>query len=176
MLKYYTYLWLRWDGTPYYVGKGAGQRAFFTGWHKVSCPKDKSRILVEYHLSEQDAYEAEKFLISFYGREDLGTGRLLNKTNGGEGGNTTGGKPLSFEHREKIRIALLGIKRPYMIERNKSEQMRIACRKKRPWSNESKQRLSSARKGKHFPNIAISQREVIKTRKRDSLGRLMKNA
>jgi len=27
-VEFYTYLWLREDGTPYYVGKGCGKRAF----------------------------------------------------------------------------------------------------------------------------------------------------
>jgi|ERR1035437_76239 hypothetical protein len=76
---FYTYLWLREDGTPYYVGKGKAQRAWRTG----SPPAE--RVIVQEHISEDDAYTAECFLISHYGRIDLGTGCLRNYTDGGEG-------------------------------------------------------------------------------------------
>lgn len=75
----YTYMWLREDGTPYYVGKGTGERAF----RKGSPPRE--RILLELHESEADAFTAEKFLIAYYGRKDNGTGILRNLTDGGEG-------------------------------------------------------------------------------------------
>ena len=83
---YYTYLWLREDGTPYYVGKGKGNRAFINHRkRRVRVPKDSERIIVQEHFNEEEAFESEKFLISFFGREDLGLGFLLNRTDGGEG-------------------------------------------------------------------------------------------
>ena len=82
---FYTYLWLRVDGTPYYVGKGCKRRGLRSYAHNVNCPKDKERILIQEWPSEQDAFAAEIFLISFYGRKDLKTGVLLNRTDGGQG-------------------------------------------------------------------------------------------
>jgi hypothetical protein len=82
---FYTYLWLRYDGTPYYVGKGRDNRGFINDGHCVHCPDDSSRILIQYHPSEQEAFEAEVFFISYFGRKDLGTGILYNRTDGGEG-------------------------------------------------------------------------------------------
>jgi len=85
---FYAYIWLRQDGTPYYVGKSQDDRnnRAFTSWgHNVPCPEDASRIIVQYYESEAEAFDAERFFIAFYGRADLGLGRLRNLTDGGEG-------------------------------------------------------------------------------------------
>jgi NUMOD3 motif len=78
-MNFYTYMWLREDGTPYYVGKGRGKRAYRNG-----CP-DCARIVVQEWPDEFTAFEEEKRLIAQYGRKDLGTGILINLTDGGEG-------------------------------------------------------------------------------------------
>lgn len=84
---FYVYTYLREDGTPYYVGKGSGDRAY-KKWNKKDTkpPKDQTRIvIVEDNLDEQSAFDLEIKLIAQYGRKDLGTGILYNKTDGGEG-------------------------------------------------------------------------------------------
>jgi hypothetical protein len=81
---FYTYLWLREDGTPYYAGKGKGNRGFESRGHRVHCPP-LERIIIQEWVSETEAFEAEKFLILYYGRKDLGTGYLVNLSDGGEG-------------------------------------------------------------------------------------------
>lgn len=82
---YYVYVYLREDDTPYYVGKGKGNR-IHDKRHNVTVPKDENRrkILCE-NLTEKEALSLETSLISQYGRKDLGTGILRNMTNGGEG-------------------------------------------------------------------------------------------
>jgi hypothetical protein len=102
---FYTYLYLREDGTPYYVGKGKGRRAFRKGQRQFNVPVDKSNILIQEFESEADAFEAEKFLIEYYGRKDLGAGCLRNLTDGGEGGS---GRVVSDSIKEQLRLRMLG--------------------------------------------------------------------
>jgi hypothetical protein len=83
-MQFYAYLWLREDGTPYYAGKGKGRRAFRL--HEcISPPTDRAKILIFLRESELAAFETERELISNWGRLDLGTGCLRNRTNGGDG-------------------------------------------------------------------------------------------
>lgn len=102
---FYVYQYLREDGTPYYIGKGSGNRAY-KKWSKkdIKPPADKSRVvIVKDNLTEEEAFELEKKLISEHGRKDLGTGILRNKTNGGEGssGHKTGGWKWSEESKNR---------------------------------------------------------------------------
>ena len=84
--KYYVYLYLREDGTPYYVGKGQGRRAFKNSRRRMKKPSDKTKIIFHSeNLTEHDAFALEKELIEKYGRKDNDTGILRNLTNGGEG-------------------------------------------------------------------------------------------
>jgi len=96
---FYTYLWLRYDGTPYYVGKGREERAWVSGSHRLNRPKFDFLIIVQEFPCEQDAFAAERFLIAYYGRKDLGTGCLRNLTDGGEGAS---GAVLTEEHKAAI--------------------------------------------------------------------------
>jgi hypothetical protein len=83
---YYTYAYLREDRTPYYVGKGKGTRAYRKNRVGVKPPKNRSRILIlKKDITEEEAFKHEIYMISVFGRKDLGTGILHNKTNGGEG-------------------------------------------------------------------------------------------
>jgi hypothetical protein len=80
--KYYTYAFLREDGTPYYIGKGNGRRAYRTSSKSVPIP-EKSRILIlKRNLDKEEAYRHERYMIFIFGREDLGEGILLNRADG----------------------------------------------------------------------------------------------
>ena len=84
--KYYVYAYLREDDSPYYIGKGKDKRAWTKGKDEVGKPTDDSRIVIlRENLTNEEAKDIEIELIAQYGRKDLGTGILRNKTPGGDG-------------------------------------------------------------------------------------------
>jgi hypothetical protein len=105
---YYTYLWLRENGSPYYIGKGKGIRAYTSASHGVHCPPFKECIIVCPAASEADAFETEIALIWYYGRKDLGTGCLRNLTDGGENPPSAKGRKMSARNKAALRKRMSG--------------------------------------------------------------------
>lgn len=100
-MEYYTYAYLREDGTPYYIGKGKGDRINDMNGRPTKPPKDKSRrIYLKCNLTEQEAFKHEVYMIFLFGRKDIGTGILRNKSNGGEGNS---GLVVSQKNKEILR-------------------------------------------------------------------------
>jgi len=103
MNNFYTYAYLREDGTPYYIGKGRGRRAYEKGNRKVKPPANRDRILIlKKNLTESEAFKHEVYMIFVFGRKHTGTGILMNFTEGGEG---VAGLVHTEESREKMRKA-----------------------------------------------------------------------
>jgi len=136
---FYTYLYLREDGTPYYVGKGSRKRRALMP-HRVGVPS-QDRILWQEHPTEDDALFAERFLIAYYGREDLGRGRLLNLTDGGEQGPTGLVVPehVRQKHRGPKSGKALAAIRAAIAKRGKWQQ---------PHTEATKKKISQANKGR----------------------------
>ncbi|MFZ3216331.1 MAG: NUMOD3 domain-containing DNA-binding protein [Candidatus Acidiferrales bacterium] len=113
--QFYSYLWLRENGEPYYAGKGKDDRAFAVKTHKVNPPSDRSYILVFPMLSEAEAFESEKAMIWLFGRQDNGTGCLKNVTNGGGG---TSGYIVPEESRRRMGISQRGNQNSVVYKRS----------------------------------------------------------
>jgi hypothetical protein len=164
-MQYYTYAYLREDGTPYYIGKGKGNRAYRRRKKDIKPPKDKSRIiLLKQNLIEEEAFKHEIYMIAVFGRKDLGTGILHNKTNGGEGvvnmsevtkrkiSIARKGIIFSEKHRENIGNAFRGKK--LSDERRKQ----ISVQSKKNWENpEYRQKVSLSSKKNCKPPIRIGK-------------------
>ena len=141
-MEYYTYAYLREDGTPYYIGKGSGRRAYVKN-HRINLPRDKNKIIfLKRQLTEQEAFKHEEYMIAVFGRKDLGAGILHNLSDGGDGGAS------GYKHTEDTC-------------RFRSERMKgNKIWKGRNHSDTSKQKVREARKGKKLSNNHI---ENLKT-------------
>jgi hypothetical protein len=108
---YYVYAYIRNKttengpaGSPYYIGKGKYNRA----WQPHHTPRDQSYILIlEENLTELGAFAIERRLIRWYGRLDLGTGILRNRTDGGDG---SAGR-IGQKHSEETKAHLSKVKK-----------------------------------------------------------------
>lgn len=93
--------------TPFYIGKGKGNRKYHHWWRRKHHSNNLLRailqecddlcqlpIIKDLYVSEdeQDVLKKEVETIKLIGRLDLGTGSLCNKTTGGEGFGNTGTK------------------------------------------------------------------------------------
>ena len=108
-MEYYTYAYLREDGTPYYIGKGKGFRLYVKK-RIVPLPSKDRIIYLKRNLTEQEAIKHEIYMIAVYGRKDNGTGILRNLTDGGEG---TSGKIISEEQKKSHSLRMSGTNHPF---------------------------------------------------------------
>jgi hypothetical protein len=166
MPGFYTYLWLREDGSPYYVGKGKGMRGFTSRDHNVKCPKNSDLIIVQDWLSEEQAFEAEKFFIAYYGRIVDGTGCLRNITEGGTGGGTMTGHTHTMETRQKMSTAAISrhagsrlsfAGRTHSLETKTKMSEKASARINRFVSEETRQKMSTALRGRTYPERQYSE-------------------
>jgi hypothetical protein len=144
-MNYYVYQYLRENGTPYYIGKGKGKRAWLS--HKREngvnlLPKNQDRIqILKENLTEEEALELEVKLTSYYGRKDKGTGILRNMTDGGEGSTGRVYKHAE-ETKKKISSALKGKqKKPFTDDHKHNMTLAALARTREAFSEEHKNNM-----------------------------------
>lgn len=163
---FYVYAYLRSsDLTPYYIGKGSGDRAYVQH-RNVSkksgtwTPSNRARIvIVEQMLSEIGALAIERRLIAWYGRKDIETGILHNRTEGGDG---TSGRIVSESCRQSMSAKLKG--------RISPTKGLVAWNKGIPMTAEAKLQASASLSGRPTWNkgIPASAESNIKRKKAQS--------
>ena len=106
---FYVYVYFFLDGRPAYVGKGHGDR--WRGGHSNKQLNGAVRnaggslpvVVVRDGLTEVEAFATEIAFIVAIGRADLGTGPLLNHTDGGQG-------VVGLRHREELKARMRELK------------------------------------------------------------------
>ena len=143
-MEYYTYAYLREDGTPYYIGKGKAGR-ITNSLHRIAIPKNEERIIyLKKNLTDEEARKHEIYMIAILGRKDLGTGILRNMTDGGEG---CAGRRVSEETKKKLSEIHKGRK---FTEEHRKKLSEAA--KKKIFTNDHRKNMSIGLKGKKNPS------------------------
>jgi hypothetical protein len=167
---YYVYAYLRkTDNTPYYIGKGKNSRAYVK--HKgLTVPKNISKIVIlENNLTEIGALALERRMIRWYGRKDIHTGVLLNRTEGGDG---VSGLKHSEKTRKQISLSSSGCNNPN-FGKPRSEEFKEKLRSKlkgKPLSEETRKKMSEAAKVRKI-NGMQGKRHTEETKKKISLNK-----
>ena len=151
--NYYVYMYLRENGTPYYIGKGKGNRAYSRSHRAILPPNDITKIeMLAQNLTEEQAFSIEIFFIALYGRLDINTGTLENRTDGGEG---SSGRYCSEETIAKMSEKAMGNK--HSLGRKHTNESKAKMSEKalgrkhflgRKHTNESKAKMSEKALGR----------------------------
>lgn len=148
MLEFYVCAYIRSKdfktakaGTPYYIGKGSGYRAWKkSNKHIVTVPTNvKNIVILESNLIEIGAFALDRRYINWHRRKDLGTGILINLTNGGEGSSRSIHSQKSIDKYKTLfsqKIELFGVE--YASHSETAKQLTISRKSISRWFSDGK--------------------------------------
>jgi hypothetical protein len=134
---FYTYIYFNPEtDVPFYVGKGKDDRANthikgLSSGNKYAMGRIRNlrakgiepTVEIIHTTNETAAFWLERCFIAAYGRKDLGTGSLQNKSDGGEGATGRRSKPMSQEQKELRRRRSLEVGNKPPIHRGNTHPM-----------------------------------------------------
>lgn len=178
MNRFYVYAYLRSKdsvtakaGTPYYIGKGCNRRMFER--HIVSKPSKENIVILFDSLLEIGAFILERNLIRWFGRKDIKTGILHNRTDGGDGASGRIVLPIS---KKKSSIANSGQKRTEKTKKNIKEALALIDLSGKnnhffgkEHTEETKEKMSAAKKGKTYEEIYGDKSNELKEKRRKQM-------
>jgi len=146
----------------FYVGIGKTEKRAYDKssrsrfWKNIALKHGHNVELLAKDLSWEDACELECLLIEEYGRKDLGTGQLVNMTDGGDG--VKGHSPEAIK---KMRAAHIG-----RVQSKEEIAKRVAATTGKKRTAETKRKQSEAAKGRvftkeHRKNLSIAHLGLI---------------
>ena len=179
----YNYGNIKFEYEPFYIGKGRGNRIHQHMYNNKRIVNLENRIKIKSiikqtgskpiilkifeNLTNDEACKIEINIIKLIGRKDLNCGTLLNKTDGGEGVDTSKYrvyKKLSNETKTKISIKKLGKK---LCPHSEETKLKISnSNKGKRFSEQHKKKLSIARKKR------ITKKETIEKQRASSTGKI----
>ena len=125
--------------SPYYVGIASQAKRPLDPNHSVPIPPCKSNIVIlKSGLTAENARAYEQFFIARFGRIDLGTGYLRNRTPGGESWanspevirKRTASRVKTFLKAEKQQACLLGITVPELRDAKKKKHQDASSKRR----------------------------------------------
>ena len=156
------------NNTVFYIGIGKEVKRAYSKkgrnnyWKNIVNLCGYEVEILKKDLSWEDACELEQALVSWYGRNDLGLGLLVNMTDGGDG---IINQVFSKETREKLRQNWLGRKHTTEAKLNMSKAQKGIKK-----SEEHKRKLSE-NSSKHF----LGKHHTIETLKKMSVAQSGEN-
>jgi hypothetical protein len=165
------YRHLKPNGEVFYIGIGKTETRAYSRdrskfWKSIVEKYGYEVQILKKDLTLEDAKELEIILIAHYGRRDLGTGTLVNMTNGGDGIN-------GYKHSDEaiLKITESSIGRIWTEElkskmKKPKSKEHIENMKGRIWTEESKSKISNSNKGRKMTDEAkqkMSEAKIGKT-------------